>query len=473
MKLTRQDAYALRRAMTQQVVPDDLDMNPLVRALLTQLDWQNNQNHYDFLRDLITHDTDFAAQVLLEDPLAPPPPANDDHAYVVDYLQQVVTQDGVDRPDMTRTNGSTELLMHLYQTNVERGAEAARQAWQQIKREQPELAKMEIVIEPQRLTSPLKISQREPIQHLDEDEIVQAAEVTAIIGQPGSGKSLWALMKLAEIATRGETVVYVAGEGINPDRVRALAMAYGYDLEALSQNFHIFDGVVDLTSEMAMDQFLQTIGHLQPAVITFDTFAACTPGIEENSSKDMQPILNRLRERIVTPLDCAVLLIHHTTKDGKNYRGSSALKGNVANLYYLRDDDDRVILTADKRRDAERGKPIHYRIVPFETRPHPATGKLITSAAMMLADAVEMEADHLTDDQLQILTIVEEHGQGGTPYKILAAMIELSTGSLYRRLHKLISRGLLRSYQGEPYHITEEGRDALRDSAASATEQSE
>jgi hypothetical protein len=40
--------------------------------------------------------------------------------------------------------------------------------------------------------------------------------------------------------------------------------------------------------------------------------------------------------RLARTRNCAIVVFHHTGKDGKNYRGSSAIRGSVDNLLFLR-----------------------------------------------------------------------------------------------------------------------------------------
>src|SRR5690606_19577573 len=66
------------------------------------------------------------------------------------------------------------------------------------------------------------IQARPPASYCDADKIIQARELTAIVSQPGVGKSFWTLAKAAELADNEVASLIVAAEGMNPDRLIAL-----------------------------------------------------------------------------------------------------------------------------------------------------------------------------------------------------------------------------------------------------------
>ncbi len=455
MKLTHEDAYVFRRIMAKMDIPTGLELSPITRLLIDTLDPVNNQAGWQTLYDIVMHDSAVVEQVMYLDPQACPPRETDDHAYVEAYIQQVTTQTNVLAPDTSRTNGSTALLMKLHQSNQEQGPQAAQQILHQ--EEASNIYTFDMIFN------------ETPIDYLDEEKIIQAKELTAIVGQPGAGKSFWTLRKLAELADT-MPVFYIAAEGINPERLHALVKTRQSEgkphTHSFSQNFRICKAPVDFTSEGEVELLLQQMGDFKPKVIAIDTFAACTPGIDENSSKDMQPVLNRIRETLIARFHCAVLLIHHTTKDGKSFRGSSALRGNVANMYYLTQDDDLITLRSDKQRDREADEDRYYRLVKFKTRQHPETGEQLYSAAMLPAERVMDDPEkpalsNLSKNQRTILETLEPFEMG-----LAGRSLEDATGiarsTLWRTIGKLVKGGYIcTGEKGEPIYITDEGKKAL------------
>jgi hypothetical protein len=66
-----------------------------------------------------------------------------------------------------------------------------------------------------------------------------------------------------------------------------------------------------------------------PDFIVIDTLARSMSGAEENVAKDMSRVFELLEAFRAALNDATILVVHHTTKDGLNYRGSSVIKGAV------------------------------------------------------------------------------------------------------------------------------------------------
>lgn len=447
--LNAPDSFALRCVLSKTPLPEALPISPFMRGLLDALRPYENEQGYQFLRHAVISDDDLVREVIRHDPTAPF--GQDDPAYVEDYIRRATSEANAPAPDLTRTNGSSALLTRLYHANQLYGPQAARQMWEAHNGQPP-------AEEAWPVFTPAQYVEQAPVEFYDADRIIQKGEVTAIVGQPGCGKSFWTLMKMAELAD-SIPVLYLAAEGLNPDRLLAVEKARG---KKLSEQLFIINRTVDLTSEAVVESFVQHIAALKPQVVAIDTFAACTPGIDENASKDMQPILNRIRERIIQPLGCAVILIHHTTKDGKTFRGSSALRGNVANMYYLAQDDEVITLKADKQRDSELAPERRYQLVSFPTRLHPQTGEPISSVAMLpYTKVVHDPRQDLTRNQRLILETLEPFANGLTTRGIEDAT-GMAKATLWRNIQKLAKAGMLRTGEkGEPVYITEDGRRAL------------
>ena len=452
MTLTKHDAYAFRRILCKMDIPEGLDLSPIAKLLIDTLDPMNNATGWNTLKDMLSRDLTITEQVLFIDPNSPPPREEADHTYVEAYIQQAISQTQIAAPDTTRTNGSTDMLLKLYESNQQGGPQAAQQTLQQ-----------------QRSTIQdfNSVLSDDFIEYLDKDKIVQAREVTAVVGQPAAGKSFWTLAKLAEIADTAP-VLYITAEGINPERLHALVemrKQSGIQHSKLFvENFQFCRTPIDFTSDADVENLIRNLGDFKPQVVAIDTFAACTPGIDENSSKDVQPVLNRIREYFIERLGCAVLLIHHTTKDGKSFRGSSALRGNVANMYYLVQDDELIILRSDKQRDSEADNDRFYRLVKFATRVNPKTGEQIYSAVMLSAEKVIDDpkvTKKLPRNQRTILGTLNNFDNGLTTRSLQDAT-DISKSTLWRSLQKLSKAGYIKTGEkGEPVYITEKGRELL------------
>jgi hypothetical protein len=83
-------------------------------------------------------------------------------------------------------------------------------------------------------------------------------------------------------------------------------------------------------------------------LVIFDALADIMDG-DENSKRDVQPVMNALR-KIADNTDSAVILIHHSGKSG-SYRGSSAIKASADVMIKVESDTDIINFKTEKNRD--------------------------------------------------------------------------------------------------------------------------
>lgn len=128
--------------------------------------------------------------------------------------------------------------------------------------------------------------------------------------------------------------------------------------------------------EQGLEGFLDAIRwEFKDLLIIIDTFAEVAGGMDENKADDTRVALATLRQ-MARKRNCAVVLFHHTNKYGKTYRGSSAIRGAVDNLLYLRwaNKEEKkaaqvgkgqpfVVLYDDARRRRAPFEPIHLQHV--------------------------------------------------------------------------------------------------------------
>lgn len=179
------------------------------------------------------------------------------------------------------------------------------------------------------------------------DQVLGKGDLGMIYGPPGCGKTfvvidlIFAACLQRQFAMRFDiarplNVAYCAGEGISglPSRFRAAAEFYGDTLT----NFTFFEQMPQLyvgddSLGESITQFVrewrrrQADEQAEPLdLLVIDTLHSATAGADENSARDMGVALT-LAKAAVTELGCAVLLVHHTNKNGTAERGSSALRG--------------------------------------------------------------------------------------------------------------------------------------------------
>ncbi|HEX9282348.1 MAG TPA: AAA family ATPase [Gemmatimonadales bacterium] len=189
-----------------------------------------------------------------------------------------------------------------------------------------------------------------------------------LYGPPGAGKSFLALAWAMAVATarawlacatRRGPVVYVAAEGGNGLGQRVQAVR---DAHALTEPAEIvfLREPVNLLQEGDVADLLAG-APARPALFVFDTMARCMAGGDENSAQDVGRVI-AAADRLRRDTGAAVLLVHHTGKDGLAERGSSALRGAADAMFALKNEDGVLTLDCTKQKDSLPTDPRRLRL---------------------------------------------------------------------------------------------------------------
>jgi hypothetical protein len=132
--------------------------------------------------------------------------------------------------------------------------------------------------------------------------------------------------------TKWTPVLYVASEGIAGARLVAWTDANDLTPDDLSC-IYFWNAGVQVVNEAVLKRFIAAARIVGFGLIVLDTLANCFVGLDENSAQDMGRFTAALR-KIQNSVQaggvrCAVMVVHHTGKDGKEARGSSALKAGI------------------------------------------------------------------------------------------------------------------------------------------------
>ncbi len=175
-------------------------------------------------------------------------------------------------------------------------------------------------------------------------------ELTMLWGREGTYKSFIALDWSLRLAADQKTVVYIVAEGLSGIRARFLAWVTANKVRPDDlTSWHYFNSNIYLNEPGQrkrwldyLKQYLNPDRHLgklgariTPDLIVVDTLDRCYDG-EENSSRDMGHFIDGVEE-LRRELDTAVLMIHHSRKEGDKERGTTALPAAVfASLHVSR-----------------------------------------------------------------------------------------------------------------------------------------
>ena len=288
-----------------------------------------------------------------------------------------------------------------------------------------------------------------PVEILPGTEL-QAGGFNVAYGPSGVGKSFYGINRALTVAQH-HNVVYVAAEGSAGYKARKNAWRNHHGMG--SGGLHFYLDAVPMLDPGAVETFIDLITPTQPKLVVLDTLARCMLGGDENGARDMGLFIEACG-RIQRATGAAVLVIHHTGKNGQNERGSSALRGAADVMLELSNEDGTIVLTCSKAKDSEPFAPQYYTLLQTDG-----------SCVMVPADSV-MVTKHapLTLHQRRILETLdlEVFADTGAKAQQLNSAAGIPDGSIWRTLSNLKKKGLItQSDKGDPYYITEAGRSKL------------
>lgn len=277
--------------------------------------------------------------------------------------------------------------------------------------------------------------------------------LTVIYGASGDGKSFYAL-DLALNVGQDNTVVYMIGEGQYgyPARVGAWTKHHKRSEGGLYMHMES----VSLSDENALETFIDTIAPTNPELVIVDTVARAMTGYDENSTRDMGLFIqacNRLMKR----LECAVLLVHHTNKGGRDERGSGALRGAADTMLRTYKEDDVILLECAKTKDSEPFETLAYKLVSIEVE---HGGEKVKSAVMLPAeDVIATQDTPLSVNQRKILEVLAMPvNQEGLERDEILSETDIPRSTLRRALNSLMERGFIGQEEPrKPYRVTDIG----------------
>jgi hypothetical protein len=297
------------------------------------------------------------------------------------------------------------------------------------------------------------------------DRYLPASGLAVLYGPPGAGKSflalLWSMLIAAGRAwighqTQRGSVVFVAAEG---------GSGLGQRAAAIRDAHEIGDGIgirflrepVNLLAPRDVDELLAASSGAALERLTlfaFDTMARCMAGGDENSAQDVGRVIGAA-DRIRRETGAAVLLLHHTGKDGLAERGSSALRGAADAMFSLKAEENILTLECSKQKDAPAVALARLRLVSvgpscvIEPDEATASGPGLTKVERIALEALHAvaQSDGATVSEWLAGTA---HGRNS----------QLANGSFYRARKRLLDLGLVRrELKSRRYSLSDSGLD--------------
>lgn len=197
--------------------------------------------------------------------------------------------------------------------------------------------------------------------------------LSVVYGEYGSAKSFLVLDWALSIATgrpwMGKavvqgTVAYVAGEGIGGMGKRIKAWKQQHEWTGGPTGLWLLGSaplLLHAEDVVALRDALRSLPAI-PTLVVIDTLARSMTGGDENSAQDMG-LAVAAAEGIRAEFGCHVLLVHHKPAGASKTRGSTALPGAADTLIDVTKDNDHIIITCEKQKEAAPFERIHCKLL--------------------------------------------------------------------------------------------------------------
>lgn len=296
------------------------------------------------------------------------------------------------------------------------------------------------------------------------DGYIPPESVVVLFGPSGSGKSFLMVDIASCVATgcdwhgrrvqRGSVVVVAAeGAAYLPTRFETWCGHRGVSSETL--DVHLMPHGLQLLDQEDVDSFLAELqrDEIAPRIVFLDTLSLClTPDGDENSTRDMNKAISLVR-RITERTHSAVVLIHHTGKNGTGERGSSALRADADVSISSKADGSQLTLKQEKVRDAAKLDPLYLELLPI------AQSAVVTDVGSPESGTLRAgkKETRLTGTDSKVLKVLSD----GVAHSFSELEAEIPRSSVSRSLNRLVELAIIRkdaSTRRPQYTMSVEGR---------------
>jgi hypothetical protein len=283
------------------------------------------------------------------------------------------------------------------------------------------------------------------------DQEIPADGITVLYGPSGSGKTFVALDYGMRIA-QSKPVLFVPAEDSAGLALRRRAWR-GFH-QTTAGTVYTWPEEVNLLNPIGeVDILIDQTRDLGLGLVIFDTLHQSMVGGDENSSRDMGVVIQSCK-RIQRETGAAVMLVHHTGKNGASERGSSSLRGAASAMIELSNEDGLIRLRCEKAKNSTPFADRYLRL--FETGD--------SCVALPAESVVTTKAAPLSKTQREILAVLNlaVFENIGAKSSEIGKATGIPDGTLWRTLSTLKRLHYVeQSSKGDPYYLTDEGRAKL------------
>jgi len=394
---------------------------------------------------------------------AEPIPYEDELSYTRKFLHRALTSKSLDIPDTRRAGSYAELVISVYDAHRQGGESTARTAWDMIKRLRPEYAPIDQPVTTAKIrANDLKYL---PVpNYLVADFPIYEYGINGLIGASGTGKSFVGVHIAALVACalpRSRSVIYLAFEGLQGYAPRWEAWKAHFRQNA--DNLIFYSDPVNFMVASELSAFIEQIRADSPALVIVDTVARSMTGADENATRDMGIFVAAV-EQLKRQLNCTVLLVHHTNKQG-GIRGNSSLYNACDSVLFLKRVGAQIELhnewESNGKNKHRAEEPTRYlKLLPKSAQ---VDGLTFNSAVLVEADVIIRDPDFtLKPNDLKVLQALVGF-ENGLPPLAISESTGVPKTTVYRNLQPLVEHGYITQKPNNLYVITDQGRAALGD----------
>lgn len=284
--------------------------------------------------------------------------------------------------------------------------------------------------------------------------IIPETGLVMIYGASGSYKSFFALDMALDLSHQ-HSVIYVAAEGESGYKRRVSAWRKHRNCPGGAIRFCM--GAVNMFDGDELLYFQESISKYSPKLVIVDTLQMCIGAANENDGRDMKRIVDGCKA-LGRDLGCAVVLVHHTNKEGVYERGWGGLRNSADTLIKLNREDEIVRVSCEKTKDEAPFRAYYLAPLPvqlgLDDDGEPVQSLVLVPSDQIIAD----DSAPLTDSQITIMQAIET--EATITIRGIAQAYGLNPNTVQRTVKRMQDAGYL-EYDGSQRHITETGQRKL------------